>query len=240
MKNYSIVITGEWPGAGQTTTAILLSQKLHFTRVYAGFLFRKFAHVWQLEKHRYSWQEFEDQFLQGHIKPDQYQFTENDFNEKTLHQWQHQLKTANTPDMWDKMIETQSLLALRKPQVLVEAKIGVLLDKTNLLPPQKVRHKIIKFLLTCPPEISSHRVIKRKIKNQELPPMDIKSSAYQQLVRDTTQETISRQLRDWERYEKIYGIKRSDIYKPEINQISTEQKSPQQIIKEILTHLPKK
>lgn len=235
---FSVVITGEWPGAGQTTTAQLLSQKLGFERVYAGFLFRKFAHVWHVEKHRFSWQEFETDFIDNKINLDNYLFTEADFNEKVLHQWQHQLKSAGTPDMWDKLIETQSLIALQKPKKLVEAKIGVLLDKTNLLPPKKISHTIYKFLLTCPPEISSHRVIKRKIKNQELPHMNNHSSAYQQLVRDTTQETISRHLRDWERYEKIYHIKRSDIYKSDITQIPTEQKSPHIIINEIISYLP--
>lgn len=235
---FSVVITGEWPGAGQTTTAKLLSNKLNFRRIYAGLLQRKFAYIWNIEKTRYNWVEFQAIFESDPKKIDDYSFTEADFNESTLHQWQHQLKRVDTPEFWDKLVEIQSLIALEQPKVLVEAKVGVLLDKTNLIKPKKISHKIYKFLLTCPPEISSHRVIKRKIKNQELPPMNIKSSAYQQLVRDTTQETISRQLRDWERYEKIYGIKRSDIYKPEIIQISTEQKSPHSIISEIISFLP--
>jgi len=42
---FSIVITGEWPGAGQSTTASLLAKKLGFLRVYAGMLFRRFANA---------------------------------------------------------------------------------------------------------------------------------------------------------------------------------------------------
>jgi cytidylate kinase len=237
--NFSIVITGEWPGAGQSTTAKLLAEKLHFERVYAGFLFRKFAHVWRQEKSRLPWNEFETAFTSNQINLDDYPFDEPQFNENTLHQWQLQLKSVQTPDLWDKIIDRQSLLALEKPGVVVEAKIGVLLDKTGLAQIQSTAHHIYKILLTCPPEISAHRVIQRKVENQELPPMNQTAKAYRDLVRQTTQETISRHLRDWERYEKIYGIKRSDIYQPDIIQINTAKLSKQKVVDHILKRVHK-
>jgi len=238
--NYSIVITGEWPGAGQSTTASLLAGKLHFTRVYAGFLFRKFAFVWQQEKPHHTWAEFEHLFATNQKNLDHYHFTEADFNEKTLHAWQHQLKSVNTPDVWDKIIDRQSLLALQKPGVVVEAKVGVLLDKTQLLPPKKVSHPIYKFLLTCPPEISSHRVIKRAIENGELSPVDQNNPEYTELVRQTTTETISRHLRDWERYEKIYHLYRSDIYKKDIIKVSTAERSEVEVVDAIVNIISQK
>jgi cytidylate kinase len=235
--NYSIVITGEWPGAGQSTTASLLAKKLRFTRVYAGFLFRKFAHVWKIEQKRLNWNDFEQAFDHNDISLDDYEFFETDFNEQTLHEWQHQLRSVNTPDVWDKIIDRQSLKALEKPGVIVEAKVGVLLDKTNLLPAQAFSHHIYKILLTCPPEISSHRVIKRKIENGELPTMNQDNEAYSELVRQTTTDTINRHLRDWERYEKIYGIYRSDVYKPGIIKIDTSNKTEAQVVDAIIDHI---
>jgi cytidylate kinase len=238
---FSIVITGEWPGAGQSTTAVLLAQKLHFTRVYAGFLFRKFAQVWKTEQSRLSWAEFETQFAANNLKLDDYPFTEADFNESTLMNWQLQLKRVSTPDIWDKIIDRQSLMALQKPGVVVEAKVGVLLDQTHLLPKKKLTHKIFKFLLTCPPEISAHRVIKRKTLNGELTPLDQENPGYLDLVRETTTEIINRHLRDWERYEKIYGIFRSDIYrKHDIIKVGTAEKSEQDVVDTILNIIKQK
>ena len=232
--NFSIVITGEWPGAGQSTTAILLAKKLKFERVYAGFLFRKFAYIWNQEKSNYAWPKFEKAFIDHQIKLDDYPFTEADFNESILHQWQHQLKKVNTPDLWDKIIDEQSLLSLNQPGVVVEAKVGVLLDKTNLAKNFSPKHTIHKILLTCPPEISAHRVIKRKIDNGELEPMVQDSPEYLELVRQTATETINRHLRDWERYEKIYSIFRSDIYSEDVHQVSTANTPPEKVVATIL------
>jgi cytidylate kinase len=237
---FSLVITGEWPGAGQSTTASMLAEKLHFSRVYAGFLFRKFAHVWKLEQKKLTWYKFEQAFAEGKISLDDYSFTEADFNESTLHAWQLQLKSVQTPDVWDKIIDRQSLIALQKPGVVVEAKVGVLLDETNLLPPQKVAHQIYKFLLVCPPEISAHRDIKRKIQNGEISAMDQHSPEYLELVRETTTETINRHLRDWERYETIYGIYRSNIYKPDIIQVHTAEKTKAEVVNTILNIINQK
>ena len=233
-KNFSIVITGEWPGAGQSTTAALLAKNLGFKRVYAGFLFRKFAHVWNIEKNNYTWEQFEALFENDQIHLDKYTFLEKDFNEKTLHACQHQLKKLETPDTWDKIIDKQSLLALTKPGVVVEAKVGVLLDDTGLASLKEVKHTIYKILLTCPPEISSHRIIKRKTENGEIDPMDQESEEYLDLVRKTATETIKRHLRDWERYEKIYGIKRSSIYNPSIIKVSTADMNEEEVVKEVL------
>jgi cytidylate kinase len=232
--NFSVVITGEWPGAGQSTTAKLLSERLGFKRVYAGFLFRKFAYVWKLEKDHYTWEEFERRFVNNDINLDRYPFTENQFDEGTLHAWQLQLKQVETPDLWDKIIDQQSLLALRQPGVVVEAKVGVLLDKTGLVKLGRLKHKIFKFLLTCPPEISAHRVIKRKIENGELTGIVQDGPEYFDLVRETTTETINRHLRDWERYEKIYGIFRSSIYKPGIIKVSTAERSEAEVVNTIM------
>jgi cytidylate kinase len=236
-NNFSVVITGEWPGTGQSTTATLLAEKLNFTRVYAGFLFRKFAHIWNLEKNRLTWEEFEQSFVTNQINLEDYPFTEPDFNENTLHQWQHQLKQVKTPALWDQLIDKQSLLALQKPGVVVEAKVGVLLDRTGLGTLNHLAHPVYKILLTCPPEISAHRIIKRKIQNGELASMDQASPQYHDLVRLTTNETIKRHLRDWERYEKIYGIKRSSIYSKEIIKISTAHKSRQHVVADIIHYL---
>lgn len=233
-SNFSIVITGEWPGAGQSTTACLLAKKLNFTRVYAGFLFRKFAHVWNIEKSRLNWLDFEKQVSSSQLDLDTYPFAESDFNEEELHQWQYQLQSVNTPDLWDKIIDRQSLIALQKPAVIVEAKVGVLLDKTKLVKNFKTHHPIYKFLLTCPPEISAHRVLKRKVHNNELPSMVKDDEAYKELVRLTTTETIERHLRDWQRYEKIYGINRSDIYKKGIIKVSTSERSEAQVVDVII------
>lgn len=232
-KPYSVVVTGEWPGAGQSTTAMILAQRLGFERVYAGFLFRKFAFVWSKEKERLGWEKFEYMFEHNEIDLDNYTFKESDFSEKTLHEWQYQLKQVKTPDLWDKIIDRQSLKALMRPGVLVEAKVGVLLDKTGLLK-EKPKHRIFKFLLTCPPEISSHRVMKRKMENKELEVMDKDSTAYTELVRETTTETINRHLRDWERYEKIYGIRRSSIYRPGIIRVFTADKSQEEVVETII------
>lgn len=232
--DYSIVITGEWPGAGQSTTAMLLAQKLHLDRVYAGLLFRKFAHIWKLKKAHLSWDQFESQFTSGQIKLADYAFTEADFNEKTLHEFQLQLKQVKTPELWDKITDTESLRALHRPGVVVEAKVGVLLNKTGLEKSRRLGHKIYKILLVCAPEISAHRIIKRKIQNGELAPLQQSDPRYLELVRQTAAETISRHLRDWERYEKIYGIYRSDIYKPGITKIQTADKSPQKVVDAII------
>ncbi len=239
-KHFSIVITGEWPGAGQSTTASLIAQNLNFTRVYAGFLFRKFAHNWNIEKKNLTWPEFEKQVADNKLNLDANPFQESDFNELILHQFQGQLKKVGTPEIWDKIIDTQSLEALKNPGVVVEAKVGVLLDQTGLVPNFHPKHSIYKFLLTCPPEISSHRVIKRKILNGELPQMDQDNETYLDLVRQTTTETIDRHLRDWERYEKIYGIYRSDIYKDDIIKIDTSDINQQQVVDSILEIIQKK
>lgn len=230
---YSVVITGEWPGAGQSTTAALLAKRLGFSRVYAGKLFRTFAYVWQVEKKRMSWQEFEGKVANQQLNIDDYSFEEKDFNEKDLHAFQFQIKESKDPGLWDKIIDRHSLMALERPGVVVEAKVGVLLDKTKLMPIKRRKHRVFKFLLTCPPEISSHRVIKRKIENGELPPMKQEGEEYLQLVRETTTETINRHLRDWERYEKIYGIYRSDIYRPGIFRVFTADKNQEEVVSTI-------
>lgn len=235
--NFSVVITGEWPGVGQSTTAKLLAERLNFERVYAGHLFRKFAHIWNIEKKNLTWSDFESQVASGQFKLDQYDFSETDFNEYALHQWQHQLKKVDTPALWDKIVDQQSLAALQKPGYVVEAKVGVLLDKTGLIKEFKADHTIFKFLLTCPPEISTHRIIRRKIDNGELPEMDSHDEEYLELVRQTTTETIDRHLRDWERYEKIYGILRSDIYDDDIVQIDTSHFTPEEVVQTILTEI---
>jgi cytidylate kinase len=232
---FSVVITGEWPGAGQSTTASMLAKKLGFSRVYAGMLFRSFAYAWQIEKKRMSWQEFEGKVSNGELTIQDYQFKETDFNEQDLHEFQFQIKKSVDPGLWDKIIDRHSLLALSNPGVIVEAKVGVLLDKTKLLPNTRRKHKVFRFLLTCPPEISAHRVIKRKIENKELQPMDKESDAYIQLVRETTTETINRHLRDWERYEQIYGIYRSDIYRPGIFRVFTADKSQEEVVEVLLS-----
>jgi cytidylate kinase len=238
--NYSIVVTGEWPGAGQSTTAKILAQKLGFTRVYAGLLQRKFAHIWNLEKKSRNWQQFQSLFEADPSKLDNYTFNETDFNEKILHQWQLQLQSVNTPEFWDKLVEIQSLLALEKPGIIVEAKVGVLLDKTGLVKSKRLPHKIYKILLTCPPEISAHRVIKRKIENHELPTMNQDNPRYLDLIRETTTETINRHLRDWERYEKIYGIYRSSIYKPGIIKVNTAEREVDEVVNTILNIISQK
>jgi len=231
---YSLVITGEWPGAGQSTTARLLAEKLGFKRVYAGMLFRKFAYVWQQEQRHFSWDEFQQRFVTNQIDLNSLHFSEKDFNEKTLHEFQHQLKRVQTPEVWDKIVDTLSLKALQEPGVVVEAKVGVLLDKTGLIKRFRPSHPIFKILLTCPPEISAHRVIKRKIHNHELPAMEQNSEQYLNLVRETTTETINRHLRDWERYEKIYGIYRSDIYKRRIIKVGTAERTQKEVVNTII------
>ena len=238
-QNYSIVITGEWPGAGQSTTARLIADKLGFTRVYAGFLFRLFGYIWDKEKDNLDWKQFESSIVEGTIDLDSYQFSEADFNEQLNNQFQHQLRSVGTPEIWDKIIDQKSLEALKKPGVVVEGKVGVLLEKTGLVPDFKPEHKIIKILLTCPPEISAHRVIKRKIENGELGDMDQKGDQYNELVRETAQDIISRHLRDWERYEKIYGIYRSDIYKPGITEVDSSNKTQDQVVDTILKTIAK-
>ena len=228
-RPFSVVITGEWPGAGQSTTASMLAKRLGFSRVYAGKLFRAFAHAWQVEKKRLAWQEFEAKIANREINIEDYGFEEKDFNEKDLHEFQFQIKKSADPSLWDKIIDRHSLIALENPGVVVEAKVGVLLDKTGLMPVKRRKHRVFKFLLTCPPEISSHRVIKRKIENGELESIDKESEVYIQLVRETTTETINRHLRDWERYEKIYGIYRSDIYRPGIYRVFTADKNQEEV-----------
>jgi len=236
-RDFSIVITGEWPGVGQSTTAKLLAQKLNFERVYAGFLFRKFGYVWNIEKKNLTWDDFEAKVVNNQLDLSSYKFTEADFNEVLNHQFQRQLETVDTPDLWDKIIDMQSLEALKKTHVVVEGKVGVLLDKTGLIKNFKTEHPIFKFLLTCPPEISSHRIIKRKIENKELPELDSHDDQYLELVRQTTTETIERHLRDWKRYEKIHGIYRSDIYNDSIIEIDTSHIPPETVVKEILKEI---
>lgn len=237
---FSIVVTGEWPGAGQSTTASLLAEKLGFRRVYAGFLFRKFAYVWNQVKDRMSWEAFEQGVEDGSIDINAFEFDEADFQEKTLHAFQFQLKKAQLPELWDKIIDRQSLVALDHPGVVVEAKVGVLLDKTGLMPPKRRKHRVFKILLTCPPEISSHRVIKRKMKNGELQELEKDSPKYLDLVRETATETIERHLRDWERYEKIYGIYRSSIYRPGIIRVFTADKRQDEVVAVILSIITEK
>jgi cytidylate kinase len=232
---FSIVITGEWPGAGQSTTASLLAKQLGFRRVYAGFLFRKFAHVWNQVKDKMSWETFEQGVEDGSIDIGDYEFNETDFQEKTLHAFQFQLKKAQLPELWDKIIDKQSLVALDSPRVVVEAKVGVLLDKTGLMPAKRRRHRVFKVLLTCPPEISSHRMIKRKMDNHELERLEKDSPKYLDLVRETATETIERHMRDWERYEKIYGIYRSSIYRPGIIRVFTADKRQEEVVAVILS-----
>ncbi len=232
---YSVVITGEWPGAGQSTTALMLAKKLGFQRVYAGKLFRAFAHAWQIEKERTDWDTFEQSVKMGKFDLDSYGFEETDFNEQHLHAFQFQLKKSKNPSLWDMIIDKHSLEALLKPGMVVEAKVGVLLDKIKVFPKVRRKHKVFKFLLTCPPEISAHRVIKRKIENGELSPMDKESEDYLKLVRQTTTETINRHLRDWERYEKIYGIYRSDIYRRGIYRVFTADKTQEEVVNTLIS-----
>lgn len=233
-KNFSLVITGEWPGAGQSTTAKMLANKLGFERVYAGLLQRHFAYIWNLEKAHLSWEKFVSLFLDDHIKLTDYPFSEPDFNEAINVQWVNQLKTVGIPEMWDKIIDQQSLNALRRPGTVVEGKVGVLIDKTGLGNLKNLDHKVYKILLVCPPEISAHRVLKRKVENHEITAIDQDSPEYLNLVRDTTSSIIKRHLKDWERYEKIYGIRRSDIYKRGIIQIYTTNKEPEEVVQTIL------
>jgi cytidylate kinase len=237
---YSIIITGEWPGAGQSTTAKLLAHKLQFDRVYAGFLMRKFAQIWHQESKRLHWQEFESKVINKEIDFSDYHFHESEFQERTLHTFQYQLQKVGTPDLWDKIIDLQSLVALKRPGVVVEAKVGVLLDQTKLIKLGRLSHRIYKILLTCPPEISSHRVIKRKIENKELPAMDQDHPRYLDLIRETTTETINRHLRDWERYEKIYGIYRSSIYKPGIIKVNTAERDASEVVGTIMNIIQQK
>lgn len=239
-RPFSVVITGEWPGSGQSTTASMLAKALGFKRVYAGLLFRSFAHAWQVEKKRMSWQEFETKVANKELDLESYGFAEKDFSEQELHAFQFQIKRSVDPGLWDKIIDRHSLMALSAPNVVVEAKVGVLLDKTGLLPTKRRKHRVFRFLLTCPPEISAHRVIKRKIENGELRPMDKESESYNQLVRDTTTETINRHLRDWERYEQIYGIYRSDIYRAGIIRVFTADKSQEEVVEALLAIIEEK
>lgn len=234
-KKFSIVITGEWPGAGQSTTAAALAKSLGFSRVYAGRLFRAFANAWHIEKEKMDWKTFEKKVANRELKLDSYNFAENHFNEQHLHEFQFQIKESSDPAFWDKIIDLHSLQALSKPGVVVEAKVGVLLDKLGILPKQKRKHRVFKFLLTCPPEISAHRVIKRKIENGELKSMDKDSENYNQLVRQTTTDTINRHLRDWERYEKIYGIYRSDIYRTGTIRVFTADKTEEEVVETLLS-----
>jgi cytidylate kinase len=235
--NFSIVITGEWPGVGQSTTAKLLAQELGFERVYAGLLQRHFAYIWDKLKSKISWNEFVDRFHTNTIKLSDFPFSEKDFNEDVNVQWSNQLKSVGIPEMWDKIIDQQSLNALKRPGTVVEGKVGVMIDKIGLGTFKDVNHKICKILLICPPEISTHRIIKRKMENHELQPMDTDSQQYQALVQKTTSGIIKRHLKDWERYEKIYSIKRSDIYKSDIFQVFTTNKEPQEVITTILEHI---
>lgn len=187
-----------------------------------------------------SWQAFEKKVADRELDLESYHFSEKDFNEKDLHAFQFQIKQSVDPSLWDKIIDRHSLLALSKPGVVVEAKVGVLLDKTGLLPTKRRKHRIFRFLLTCPPEISAHRVIKREIENGELEPMDKESESYIQLVRETTTETINRHLRDWERYEQIYGIYRSDIYRSGIIRVFTADKSQEEVVEALLSIIEEK
>lgn len=230
----SVVITGEWPGAGQSTTARLVADRLNYTRVYAGYLFRKFGYIWSIEKKQLTWQDFENLVENEKLDLEKYEFSEEKFNEQINHEFQHQLRSVNTPELWDKIIDRQSVQALLKPAHVVEGKVGVLLDKTGLVSEFKPNHVVYKILLVCPPEISAHRIIKRKIHNGELPEMNQEDETYLELVRQTTTEIIERHLRDWERYEKIYGVLRSDIYGADIVKISTAKKTEAQVVAEVL------
>ena len=73
-----------------------------------------------------------------------------------------------------------------------------------------------------------------KIDNGELEPMVQDSPEYLELVRQTATETINRHLRDWERYEKIYSIFRSDIYSEDVHQVSTANTPPEKVVATIL------
>jgi cytidylate kinase len=64
--------------------------------------------------------------------------------------------------------------------------------------------------------------------------MNQEDETYLELVRQTTTETISRHLRDWERYEKIYGIYRSDIYKRGIIKVNTAERTQEEVVRLIL------
>jgi cytidylate kinase len=236
--NYSIAITGEWPGAGQTTTAKALSQKLGLVRVYAGFLFRKFAYVWDIQRQHQNWEQFERSIVDQTFDISSIPFEESSFNQKTLTQWQNQLKRVDNMDMWDKIIEQQSQKALSKPGVLVEAKLAVVLDQIDLGLPRKFNHRIIKILLTCPPKITAKRIIQRKIDNQELSPDSLNTKTYTKLVAETKKELMQINLNDWKRYEQIYKISRDEIYGPDIHQIDTSGKNEQEVVNAIIKLLP--
>lgn len=233
-NNFSIAITGEWPGAGQTTTAKELAQKLGLVRVYAGFLFRKFAFVWSIQKNHLSWTEFEQSIVKNTFDLDSIPFEEKHFSQQTLSDWQGQLKKVKNMDMWDKILERQSQKALSKPGVIVEAKLAVVLDQIDLGLPLKFNHRIIKILLTCPPDITAKRIIQRKIENGEINRHAIDSRSYDSLVGQTKKELMRINLNDWQRYTKIYNIDRDAIYGSDIHQIDTSNKNEQEVLAAII------
>lgn len=233
-NNFSVAITGEWPGAGQTTTAKKLAQELNFIRVYAGFLFRKFAFTWDIQQAHQTWDEFETAIANNSFDLDSIPFEEKYFSQKTLQRWQDQLKKVKNMAMWDKIIEQQSQKALGRPGVLVEAKLAVVLDQIDLGLPVKFEHKIIKILLTCPPEVTAKRIIQRKIENHEIEQEVLSSEDYQKLVTATKKELTEINLNDWQRYEEIYHIKRNDIFGPNIHQIDTSNKNEQEVLATVI------
>jgi cytidylate kinase len=233
-KKYSVIVTGEWPGAGQSTTAKCLASTLQFKRVYAGLLFRKFAFIWDQEKKQLDWDAFQKAFATNQINLDKYSFSETHFNESILHSFQKELKKAGTPEVWDKVIDRHSLESLLEPDVVVEAKIGVVLDKTGLVKPFKPTHQILKFLLTCPPEVTAERIIKRQMQNGEISTLKKDTPEYKKVLYDMQDNLIKRHLRDWDRYQRIYHIDRDDLYAPDIYQIETATRDEAAVVAEIL------
>jgi cytidylate kinase len=231
---YSIAITGEWPGAGQTTTAKVLATKLGLVRVYAGFLFRKFAYIWDIQQKHQAWNQFERSIAENTFDIDSIPFDESDFNQQTLSRWQNQLQRVKNMDMWDKILEQQSQKALSKPGVLVEAKLAVVLDQIDLGLPVNFDHRIIKILLTCPPKITAKRIIQRKIDNHEIVTSTTDAKSYSHLVSATKKELMEINLNDWRRYEKIYHIKREAIYGSGIHQIDTSSKNEQEVANAVI------
>lgn len=233
-NQFSIAISGEWPGAGQTTTAKMVAKELEFIRVYAGFLFRKFAFIWDIQQKHQTWTEFQQSIIDNSFDLDSIPFQEKYFNQKTLSAWQEQLKKVNDMEVWDKIIDTQSLKALSKPGVVVEGKVAVVLDKINLNIPTQFNHPVIKVLLTCPPKVTAQRIIQRKIYNQEIEPISPQSQQYVAQVEATKAELVAINNADWKRYQEIYGVSRQDLYDDDIYKINTENKNEQEVLAAVL------
>ena len=234
-NKFSLTITGEWPGAGQSTTAKLIAKKLKLERVYAGYLFRKFAHAWNIHKKKMSWNQFEDAIANQKIDLDKIDFSEKKFNEKLLHSWQKDIRQSKDLSLWDKIIDLQSFKALQKPGMVVEAKVGVVVDKIDFgLPKQKRSHKIYKFLLTCTPEVSAQRVLERKVLNREIDSISKESPNYQKVVQKTRRDLIKRHLSDWKRYKKIYNLDRDLLYQKDIFQIDTSAQNQNAVVNSII------